>query len=149
MCLSQSTHDKHNFTNWLLNVGHGKNIDSDGTIAFDADMRVLNADTLISQIYLNINEIVSPPLYFLDCIILAPRNSDVDDLNAAILIHFSELESIFYSTDSVETESGMNSNLNYILVEFLWSLEASGLPPGELHLKPGCLLILLHILAPA
>ena len=52
-------------------------------------------------------------------------------------------DTIFYSADSIESEPGADSEQESIPVEFLQSLEASGLPSGELHLKPGCPLILL------
>lgn len=149
MRLAQSTLDEQDFANWLLDVGHGRNIDADGTIAFDPDMRVLDSNTLINYIYPNIDKVVPPPSYFLDRIILAPRNSNVDDLNTAILNRFPGPETISYSADSVETEPGINSEPDNIPVEFLRSIDASGLPPGELHLKRGCPLILLRNLAPA
>jgi hypothetical protein len=149
MRLAQSTVDEQDFANWLLDVGHGRNIDCDGMIPFDSDMRAPDSDALVNYIYPNIDKVVPPPLYFLDRIILTPRNSDVDDINAAILNRFPGPESVFYSADSVETEPGTNSNSEDIPVEFLRSTNASGLPPGELHLKPGCPLILLRNLAPA
>jgi hypothetical protein len=149
MRLAQSTVDELDFANWLLDVGHGKNIGIDGTIAFNPEMRVPNSEALIAHIYPNIDNVVPPPQYFLDRIILAPRNSDVDELNAAILNRFPGSESIFHSADSVETEPGDSSDADHIPIEFLRSINASGLPPGELHLKPGCPLMLLRNLAPA
>ena len=62
---------------------------------------------------------------------------------------FPSHESIFYSADSIETEPGVFSQSEHIPTEYLRSIDASGLPPGELHLKPGCPLILLRNLAPA
>ena len=149
MRLTQSTLDEQDFANWLLDVGHGRKIDMEGSIAFDPDMRVSDSDTLINSIYPNINRVIPPPAYFLDRIILAPRNSNVAGLNAAILNRFPGPESIFYSADSVETEPGISSEPDNIPVEFLRSIDASGLPPGELRLKKGCPLILLRNLAPA
>jgi len=46
-------------------------------------------------------------------------------------------------------ELGIYSDSHHVPVEYLRSIEASGLPPGELHVKEGCPLILLHNLAPA
>jgi len=112
-------------------------------------MRVPDTNTLIRNIYPNIDSLQPPPAYFLDRIILAARNSDVDDINRAILDLFPGDLSTFYSADSVETEPGVFSQSHHIPTEYLRSIEASGLPPGELHLKPGCPLILLRNLAPA
>jgi hypothetical protein len=148
MRLTQSEEERR-FADWLLDVGHGQGIDSDGTIAFDAHMRVPDSDTLINHIYPNIDKVLPPPQYFLDRIILAPRNTDVDDLNAAILNRLPGPETVLYSADSIEPEPGTNSPLESIPVEFLRSINAPGFPPGELHLKAGCPLILLRNLAPA
>ena len=74
--------------------------------------------------------------------ILAPRNSDVDDLSNKLLSLMSGEEQVFHSADSIVQEAGANDEtadpVNTFPVEFLRSLTASGLPPGELHLKPGC-----------
>ena len=149
MRLTQSTPDEQHFTNWLLDVGHGRNIDADGTIAFNPDMQVSDSDDLINHIYPDIDKVVPPPSYFLNRIILMPRNADVADLNSAILNQFPGPKSICYSADSVETEPGTNSEPEDIPVEYLRTTDASGLPSRELHLKKGCPLILLRNLAPA
>ena len=115
----------------------------DGTIAFNPDMQVSDSDDLINHIYPDIDKLVPPPSYFLDRIILAPRNANVADLNSAILNRFPGPESIYYSADSVETEPGTNLEPKDIPVEYLQSINASGLPSRELHLKKGCPLILL------
>lgn len=112
-------------------------------------MRVPDVDTLINHIYPNIENIIPPPAYFLDCILLAARNTDVEELNNAILIRFPGQQSTFYSVDSIETDADVYTDSHHIPVEYLRSLNPSGLPPGELHLKPGCPLILLRNLAPA
>jgi ATP-dependent DNA helicase PIF1 len=149
MRLSQSTADELGFANWLLDVGHGRNMDREGTIPFDPVMHVPDLDALIRHIYPNIDKVVPSPQYFVNRIILTPRNNDVDIMNTAILNRFPGPESVFYSADSIETEPGINSEPDHIPVEFLRSINASGLPPGELHLKRGCPLILLRNLAPA
>jgi hypothetical protein len=91
MRLARSTLNEQDFANLLLDVGHGRNNDTDGTIVFDPEMHVLNSKALINYIYPNIDKVVPPLSYFLDHIILAPRNSDVVDLNAAILNRFQSL----------------------------------------------------------
>jgi hypothetical protein len=84
--------------------------------------------------------------------ILAPRNNDVDQMNDKLLGMMSGEEQVFHSADSVVREAGADnetSDVNTFPVEFLHSLTASGLPPGELHLKRNCPLILLRNLSPA
>lgn len=149
MRLSHSTVEERHFAQWLLDISHGTNIDINGTIPFDVNMHIHDANMLIQHIYPNINKLIPPPLYFLDHIILAPRNSDIDDLNKAILNHFPSNESVFYSADTVETEPGIYSELHNVPIEYLRLIKALGLPPGELRLKKGCPLILLRNLAPA
>ena len=140
--------DEQSFADWLLLVGHGKDIDEIGTIAFDPQMRVNDLTSLITSIYPNLSNFIPPSQYFLDRMILAPKNTDVDFLNSTILEDMPGDDAMFYSADSIESEPGTDSEQESIPVEFLCSLESSGLPSGELRVKPGCLLILLRNLAP-
>jgi len=107
------------FADWLLDIGHGRNIDINGTIPFDAEMRIHDCNTLIQHIYPNINKLLPPPFYFLDRIILVPRNCDINDLNKAILNCFPGKESIFYSADALKTEPGIYSNSHHVPVKYL------------------------------
>lgn len=75
--------------------------------------------------------------------ILAPRNTDVNLLNTSMLANMPGQEFIFYSADTIENELGADDYVEQFPVEYLRSLEASGLPSGELHMKPGCSLLLL------
>lgn len=51
---------------------------------------------------------------------------------------------MLYSADKVVTKRGADLVDDAIPVEYLNTLEATGLPPGNLHLKIGCPLILLQ-----
>ena len=95
------------------------------------------------------DKVVPPPSYFLDCIILAVRNSNINDLNAAILNCFPGQDSTFYSANSVEMEPGVYFKSHHIPIKYFWSIDAFGLPLGELHLKRGYPLIFLRNRAPA
>ena len=119
-------------------------MDSAGTVPFDHNMQVRDVNSLINDIYPNLDNIIPPPIYFLDRVILAPRNCDVDELNSAILSCFPGELYTFHSADSVQTEPDMYTDTYQIPVEFLRSIKASGLSPGELRLKCGCPLILLR-----
>ena len=134
------------FADWLLSVGRGDNVAEDGTIAFEPHMRVPDVECLITSIYPHIEDAVPPPMYFLDRVILAPRNTDVNQLNMDILNRMPGSAKVFHSADSIESTDTHEDNA--VPVEFLRSIETPGLPPGELHLKPGCPLILLRNLAP-
>jgi hypothetical protein len=109
-------------------------------------------DTFINRTYPGIQSSPPPPPdYFLNRMILSPRNSDVTDLNQKILDMMpGEAESLF-SVDSVVDEAGVDDGIsgsNALPPEFLQTLNPTGLPPGHLQLKHGCPLILLRNLCP-
>ena len=145
--------DAWEFSSWLLDIGHGRGCRDDETIPLPQELISPDLNTFIAKIYPTIGSIPPPPAeYFLSRLILAPRNSDVDDLNSQLLGMMSGEDQVFYSADSVVQEAGADdetSDVNTFPLEFLHSLTASGLPPGKLHLKPGCPLILLRNLSPA
>jgi ATP-dependent DNA helicase PIF1 len=145
--------ESQEFSSWLLDVGHGWSCSDNGTIPLPPNMISSDLDVFIDEIYPVVaSNPPPPPGYFLDWIILAPRNSDVDDMNIKLLSMMSGEEQVFYSADSVTQEAGADdktSDVNMFPIEFLRSLTASGLPPGELRLKLGCPLILLQNLSPS
>lgn len=139
------------FAQWLLDVGPGRlNDPKDDTIPLPDDMVTRNSDHLIDFIFPGIHDAVPPPNYFLERTILAARNGDVDGLNDDILDRMPGERRTFFSADKITTEAGADDPVNDAMpAEYLRSLEASGLAPGELSLKPGCPIILLRNLAPA
>ncbi|KAL4256360.1 ATP-dependent DNA helicase [Pleurotus pulmonarius] len=141
--------EERNFASWLLDVGHGRNVDYDGKIDIPHDMVCPDLKSLTDFIYPGIDGVVPPPAYFLDRTILAARNNDVDDINNTVLDRMAGEILQFISADSIENEDNMQATrVNEIPVEYLRSLIAPGLPPGHLSMKPGCPLILLRNLAP-
>ena len=138
------------FANWLLDVGHGHETSPDGTLTLPVEMVCADANMLIDAVYPDIQGRIPAPEYFLQRSILEPRNKDVHGINEDILNRMGGEEVTFISADSVDREAGADGDLNEALpVEYLRLLDASGLPPGELKLKPGCPLILLRNLSPA
>jgi len=142
----------HTFSSWLLKIGHGDELADDGTVQLPYGMIASDVDTFIDKIYPGIRSSPPPPPdYFLNRMILSPRNSDVADLNARILDMMpGEVESLL-SVDSVVDEAGVDDGLsgsNTLPPEFLRTLNPSSLPPGDLQLKPSCPLILLRNLCP-
>lgn len=133
------------FAQWLIDVGHGRNIDDDGKIDLPESMVTFSEDDLINKIFGDIDHIplTPPPVdYFLDHAILAPRNVDVQDTNEKILRRMQGSEIIYHSADSIEDE-GEGSH-NDIPDELLRSIEAPSLPLSELKMKIGCPLMLLR-----
>lgn len=145
-------HGEHNneaceFANWLLDTGHGCNLSPDETIFLPQHMQCHNPALLIDFVYSRIgaNSNSPPPKYFLNRVILAAHNNDV-------LSWMSTDKRVYYSADNVVMEQGadgVSADENPFPVKFLHTLNASGLPPGELSLKIGCPLIQLWNLAPA
>ncbi|CAF1246967.1 unnamed protein product [Rotaria sordida] len=79
--------------------------------------------------------------------ILCPRNEDVRLINERVLINLKNVEQMsFYAIDSVKNDDGAEDHdlqVN-IPVEFLNTLNPSGLPPYKLNLKIGCIVMLLR-----
>lgn len=138
------------FSEWLLDVGHGRGANDDGSFRLRDGMQCPSLQFLLDFIYPGLSSPEPPPPeYFLNRMILSARNSDVEDINVDVLSRMSGPARVYPSADSVVTEAGADRELAEALPsEFLRSLTASGLPPGELKLKVGCPLILLRNLSP-
>lgn len=139
------------FAKWLLDVGSGHNLDENDALDLLPSMISPSLPSLIDFIYSGIGtDSPPPPDYFVNRTILAARNADVDGINADILERMSGMERVYASVDAVVNEAGADaSDETPFPIEFLRSLSASGLPPGELHMKLGCPLMLLRNLDPA
>ena len=78
--------------------------------------------------------------------ILCPRNEGVRLINERVLVNLKDIEQIsFYAIDSIKNDDGVEGHdlqVN-IPVEFLNTLNPSGLPPYKLNLKIGCIVMLL------
>jgi hypothetical protein len=145
--------EDRDFAKWLLDVGHGRNIDPAQNITLPEIMKLPenNVPSLINTIYPGISTIPSNhdvDKYFLERTILSARNDDVDDLNQKLLDKFIGEQTIFHSADSVVKEQGVDSNFEYP-IEYLNSIRASGLPLSKLALKVGCPIMVLRNLDPA
>ncbi|TFY55103.1 hypothetical protein EVG20_g9444 [Dentipellis fragilis] len=144
------------FARWLLDVGHGRvpalpncpeNVPN--AIALPEHMICTSQDNLINSIYTGISDgPVPPPDFFLNRVILAPRNDEVHTLNHEIITHFPGEESLYTSADSFVQEAGADGEQLNLPIEFLHSLNSSGLPLAHLRLKLGCPLLLLRNLSP-
>jgi hypothetical protein len=140
------------FAEWLLDVGHGRlNNPDDDTLELPADMTTHDNETLIDFIFPGIGGPTPPPGYFLERTILAARNGDVDQLNDDVLRRMVGEKRTFISADKVITKAGADDPQVHdaMPLEYLRSLDASGLAPGEISLKIGCPIILLRNLSPS
>lgn len=102
-------------------------------------------------VYPNLQSTIPPPpQYFLDRMILAPRNSDVNDINETLLDKMTGDAKTYYSADQIIHEPGADDHSDLLVTpEFLRSITSPSLPPGELRIKIGCPLILMRNLSPS
>lgn len=108
-------------------------------------MRVSDEETLIRSIYPGVDSDPTPsPDYFLNRMILAPRNADVHALNQRILARMSGEARQYISADQLIQERGADAEP--LPVEYLRTVDTSSFPPAELNLQAGCPVILLRIL---
>jgi ATP-dependent exoDNAse (exonuclease V) alpha subunit len=109
-------------------------------------MHCRSENLLIQSVYNSMTDHshVPPPDYFHDRAILAARNDDVRSLNSTILDHLTGDERMYCSADSYSIESPTEHENNNIPIEFLNSLNASGLPIAHLRLKIGRPIIILR-----
>ena len=74
----------------VVGIGAGSTMDDNEIIQVSQSMVCTNLNTLINRIYPGIgNPRVQDDQYFLDCIILCPRNDEVYNINEAILQQFN------------------------------------------------------------
>ena len=87
--------------------------------------------------------------YYSDKAILCPKNVDVDRLNEEILQTLpGEGGNVYLSADSVIIGDVNSDEGLYVTTEFLNSINLSGLPPHQLTVKVGCVMMLLRNLNP-
>ena len=80
MCLGHSKADNQH-AQWLLEIGAGSTINNNEIIQVPQFMVCANLNSLINRIYLGIdNSRTQDDQYFLDCIILCPRNDEVHNM---------------------------------------------------------------------
>ncbi|GJS37586.1 ATP-dependent DNA helicase PIF1-like protein [Tanacetum coccineum] len=134
------------FSNFLLRVGDGVEevIDQD-YVRIPDDMTIpytnetASKDALINEIFPSFATNAHSPVDIVSRAILSTKNEHVDSINDMLIDRFPGEEKVYYSFDEVEDDTH-----NYYPLEFLNSLNMSGLPPHHLRLKIGCPIILLR-----
>lgn len=151
MRLGRSPEEDH-FAAWLLDIGHGRNMDECGRVELPASIVSSDFDHFIQEMYGDVFTLPAPPhpQYFLERAILAPRNCDTKSINDVVLDGMPGDETVYLSADNIIKEDGdVNESSANVPVEYLHSLEPSTLPPAMLKVKIGCPLILLRNLDPS
>ncbi|GJS23421.1 ATP-dependent DNA helicase PIF1-like protein [Tanacetum coccineum] len=139
------------FSDFLLQVGNGDEqavdenyfrIPDDMTIPYNDMAR--SKEDLINAIFPSLHVNGNSSDYIISRAILSTKNEHVDELNKKSIDRFCEDEKIYYSFDEAQDDKN-----NFYHMEFLNSLNVSGLPPRVLRLKIGCPIILLRNLDPS
>lgn len=121
MRLEQSP-EMQNFATWLLNVGAGLELDNDERISIPQHMICphYTVDSLVEEIYPELQVGDKEDQYFLDRYILACTNENVMELNDQLLKKFPGEKKVLLSADSVEMEDQAMNEYQPYSVEFLW-----------------------------
>ena len=86
-----------------------------------------------------------PDQYYADYTILCSWNDDVHELNKKILDSFPGDKKTYFSADSISTGEGNGDQRDLMYpVEYLNTIQCSGLPLAKLTLKIGCPVMVLH-----
>ena len=140
------------FVQWLLALGEGKlqkitYNDCTDNITIPKQFLIPGDDltALIATIYPDVQRSNGDAKYFVNRAILAPTNKVVDEINDTVLDMLPGEKKTYHGTDTVAEDD----NALLYPVEFLNTLTLSGLPNHELHLKVGCVVILLRNLNPS
>ncbi|KAJ8280700.1 hypothetical protein GJAV_G00057920 [Gymnothorax javanicus] len=132
--------DEKTFSEWLLKLGDGKvksrsEDAEDGMIDVPQDCIVIGS--LIDAVFPDIND-----QDISGKIILTPKNEDSLKLKDEILERVDGEKKTYYSVDNVVTDN--EEEAHSYSQEFLHSLTPTGMPPHQLNLKVGAIVMLLR-----
>lgn len=123
---------------FLLKVGDGTANDNEGKVVLP-DSVMSNGD-LVDDVF---GQTIDPyAATTCENSILAPKNVDVDALNAKVHERMTGRERVYHSADEAMCEDPADA-INYP-TEFLNKLQLSRMPPHELKLKEGSVVMLLR-----
>ena len=152
MRLNTANEVERQFAEWQLRVGHGDfTNDSDNITLPDHFKTPENTvQSLIDTIYPGVATNPQPDQYFADRTILCSWNDDVHELNKKILDSFPGVEKDYFSADSIPIGegNGQQGDLMYP-VEYLNTIQCSGLPLSKVTLKVGCPVMVLQNIDPS
>ncbi len=159
--MATNSEEQREFAKWVLNVGDGnlpaiakeEAVDPDW-IKIPSHMKLPTKDCslrgLIQTIYPDHQCHSRDPMYLMQRNILAPKNTNVDEVNNAILESVFEKSHTYLSANSLTpTEEGASvvagvSMDSLYPVEFLNTLQFSGIANHKLELKVGVPILLLR-----
>lgn len=141
--------DELEFADFLLNIGNGEypSVNKEEIDTIELPSLIVVENDIVSEIY---GEKFNSPdeiMNFAKVAILAPKNEHCNKINSKVLDIISGNSRSYVSCNFLITEDE-NEVLQYP-TEFLNSLDLSGLPPHNLELKSGAIVILLRNLNPS
>jgi hypothetical protein len=152
MRLNVDDAQERDFAQWQIDIGHGRHTNESDDVSLPESFKCAEntVQSLIDTIYPGIDLLPHPEdHYFSERTILSSRNDDVDDLNHAILNRFPGEVKVFQSADSIEDNEGHGEDgILMYPVEYLNSINCSGLPLAKLALKIGCPIMVLRNINP-
>lgn len=136
------------FAEQLLQIGNGqlnsKNNQHDIIIPDNFGHHITSLDDLIQQVYPNFEQNYKNGSWLWERAILAPMNEQVNSTNSVLLSKIPCNSKTYFSIDNmIDTDQSVKYP-----IEFLNSIEHSGLPPHKLELKVGALIMILRNLEP-
>ena len=135
--------NQQQFVQTLDQVGRDQN--QTGQFAVPANMLATDMQHQIDFVYDN-GRALHNPAQLQNCLLLAPKRRDVDELNMEILCRFNPqvAERLFWSSDTEMIDSPLNAHIARHDVQMLQRETPSGMPPHELRLKEGAVVVLLR-----
>ncbi|KAL7599737.1 hypothetical protein Lser_V15G26174 [Lactuca serriola] len=103
-----------------------------------------SVDALIDAIFPSLESNGADSKFIISRAILSTKNESVDEINNKLIERFSGEQKVYYSFDEAEDDKN-----NLYPMEYLNSLNVSGVPPHYLRLKTGCPVILLRNIDPS
>jgi ATP-dependent exoDNAse (exonuclease V) alpha subunit len=152
MRLNTGNNVERQFAEWQLGVGHGDFTDASDNITLPVHFHCPEntVQSLIDTIYPQVSTTPQPDQYFADRTILCSRNDNVHELNKKILDSFPGNEKVYLSADSIPTGEGNGAQGDLMYpVEYLNTIQCSGLPLSKLTLKIGCPVMVLRNIDPS
>ncbi|KAK6017851.1 hypothetical protein OSTOST_16619 [Ostertagia ostertagi] len=127
----------------LLEIGNGQSNDDDGYTVISEEM--MCRTDIITEIFGNVLD-PSTTSNLCENAVLAPKNVHVQRLNEdalqRLIVETAQDERVYKSVDEAIYPEGQPRQL--FQLEYLNSLTPTGMPPHELHLKKGVIVMLLR-----
>ncbi|XP_074362500.1 ATP-dependent DNA helicase RRM3-like [Apium graveolens] len=124
------------FAKWVLDIGNGQfcDVQNENTV-----------DNMICSTYPNFSHEGHITQYLSERAILIPTNQTVGHLNSLIVDKLPRVSVSYFCVDATEEFGGTDGDLNEAFpIEYLNSLNVAGMPPHDLKLKVGAVVMLMY-----